>query len=415
MGFKEILKEAAESLRPTGSERKAAENELKGIMSRLKGLRDAVAKPGGSFAKGTWITGAHDIDVFVCFNYRKYSGKSNELSDALQRYLKSRKIKHERIHGSRDYFDVKRGNYNFELVPILNVTSAQQAMNITDASTLHTEWVKKNIKGKLADEVRLLKAFLAAQRCYGAESYIRGFSGYVCEIIIANYGSFEKAIKSLIKSREKPVIDVKGFYKRKNIFLSMNASKTMSPVIVVDPVNAERNAAASLGPGTFEKFRKAAIKFLKKPSGEFFIEKPMAPGEIKKEEKANIIIEATPVSGKRDVIYAKIAKISEHVSKQLERNGFTVKDSGIEWNQNPLAWFRAKENIEPFVTVKGPPKSTREHAQRFRKMHKKTYEKKGWLYAEDKREFTEAKKFVQKLLKEDEYVKERCKKVTVHD
>ena len=71
---------------------------------------------GGSYAKNTWLSGKHDIDIFVLFKDDK------EISDKLEKYIKKCFNKYERIHGSRDYFLINFKGIDFELVPVLEIT-----------------------------------------------------------------------------------------------------------------------------------------------------------------------------------------------------------------------------------------------------------------------------------------------------
>src|SRR3989338_8676370 len=57
---------------------------------------------GGSFGKGTWISGNHDIDVYVMFDNKVFSKK--DISILLEEKLKILFPEYEKIHGSRDYF-----------------------------------------------------------------------------------------------------------------------------------------------------------------------------------------------------------------------------------------------------------------------------------------------------------------------
>ncbi|MBD3252791.1 hypothetical protein GF386_03610, partial [Candidatus Pacearchaeota archaeon] len=54
---------------------------------------------------------------------------------------------------------------------------------MTDLSYFHVNHILKKIKKNknLSDEIRLAKKFAYSQNCYGAESYIHGFSGYALE------------------------------------------------------------------------------------------------------------------------------------------------------------------------------------------------------------------------------------------
>ncbi len=258
-----ILKELAEEIRPEQAKEVSLRADSKAVLSELnKRVKDAKAVLGGSAAKGTRLKGMYDIDIFVCFNYKKYVAKHEELSNILEKALKKSFKGVKRIHGSRDYFHIKKNGVIFEIVPILDVKNVSQAKNIMDVSPHHVKWVTKNLKKE--DEVRLLKAFCMSHDVYGAESYIRGFSGYACEVLIVNYGSFMKLIRAAAKWGDKEIIDVKKYYKRKNALDHVNKSKTHGPLVLIDPVQASRNVTAALEKKKFDRFVNAAKRLLKK-------------------------------------------------------------------------------------------------------------------------------------------------------
>ncbi|MBI4439296.1 CCA tRNA nucleotidyltransferase [Candidatus Woesearchaeota archaeon] len=415
MGIQAVI----DKLKPTESERKDAEKAITELTTKLaKKLRTAKLKVGGSFAKKTWIRGMHDIDIFACFKYRKHSEKDKEIPNLLETALKGAGIQYRRIHGSRDYFEAKSGKYSLEIIPILDITSHKQAKNTTDSSMLHTDWVRKNTNQKLADNVRLLKAFCMAHKCYGAESHIRGLSGYACEILIANYESLENALKSIRNwgaKGKKTMVDVEGHYKNRNLYVEMNAAKIQSPVIIVDPVQRNRNAAAALSQETVQRLRESAKKYLKKPSEEFFNEQHATPESIKKKAakgKTAIVIEAEPLEGKNDIVLSKICKAAEHIKQELEKNSFKIYSSGIEWQEKPLIWVITEREIPKEKTVKGPLEAQEKHAKRFRKKHKKTFAAKGRLYATIRRKHNLPETLVAETIK-DSYVKERTRKTTL--
>src|SRR3989344_831244 len=267
--MEEVLKRIKPGKEETKNCKAVTDLFLKKLNSNLK---DAEAILGGSGAKDTWLSGNHDIDIFVEFNLKKYSTISSELSEHLEKALKKtfRNKKIERVHGSRDYFQIDYEGISFEIVPILKISKAEQSLNITDISPLHSRWVNEKAKGK-KDEIRLLKQFCKANNLYGAESYINGFSGYVLDILTAQYGSFEKVLKATQRWKEKDVVDPSKFYPTKELALfHINTSKLQSPLIVVDPVDKSRNAAAALSMEKFLLFKEKAKKYLQKPSPEFF-------------------------------------------------------------------------------------------------------------------------------------------------
>ena len=65
-----ILKEIKPSKKEEDEIKKISDLFIKKLNVQLKEI-DALAVVGGSFAKGTWLKGDHDIDVYVKFNYLK--------------------------------------------------------------------------------------------------------------------------------------------------------------------------------------------------------------------------------------------------------------------------------------------------------------------------------------------------------
>ena len=241
---------------------KAEEACMKEVKQFLAELRQQLrknrinAKPflGGSFAKNTWLKGDYDVDIFVAFARMH---KNQNMSDLLASALK--KWKPARLHGSRDYFQIRK-SINYEIIPVLAIKKPSRARNVTDFSIKHVAWVNSKTK-KLKNDIRLLKKFCKAQRVYGAESYIRGFSGHVVDILVIYYGGFLKLLRKARAWTPKTVIDYNNSYKGKALLI-MNESKTEGPLVLVDPVQPERNAAAALSQENYDKFVKAAKAFL---------------------------------------------------------------------------------------------------------------------------------------------------------
>jgi len=406
-----LLKEVIGDVAPSEDYGKEILGKADFIIDKInRRLGDGKAILGGSGAKGTWLK-TFDADIFVKFNYSKYKDKSKELSDVLEKVLKKSFKRVARLHGSRDYFQLRQGGFTFEIIPILDIKKAEQAKNITDVSPLHAKWVLKN--KKLQNEMRLLKQFCKAQGVYGAESYIMGFSGYICEILIVYYGSFLKLVRKAAKWKDKEVIDVNGYYKRKDVFRELNKSKLVSPLIVIDPVQADRNAAAALSFENFDKFRKSCRKFLKKPSKRFFEKKEFSIEKIKKKGKKTVFIEVVPVKGKKDVVGCKLVKALVLFNKKLVEGGFKVFEHGWDWDKKVIFYFVLdKKILAEKVERTGPPLRAKEHVAAFKKKYKKTFVKKGRIFASDKRRFRKPEVLV-KALFDDQYLKNKIKKIKV--
>lgn len=370
---------------------------LKKLNSKLKGAK-AIA--GGSFAKNTFLRGNNDIDIFVQFN------KDKDISDKLEKVIQKIFKDFSRVHGSRDYFHVYYKNILFEIVPVLKISRAGQAENVTDVSPLHIRYVKKYTNAKLQDEIRLLKQFFKANNLYGAESYIKGFSGYVTELLIIHYKSFNRLIKNVKTWKGKTIIDISKKYKdKKEVLKKLNISKTYSPLILVDPVRKDRNAAASLSKEKYDLF----IKLAKRKKLNFKV-KEFKPNKLKN----YILLEILPLKGKKDIVGAKMLKAFQYIEMNLNENGFLVKDSGWHWNDKAYFFFKVKDNLSKKRKHYGPRMDQEAHIKRFKtKYNKLRFLKQGnKIYVILPRRFTKAKDLIKSILK-DKNVKLRVKKIKI--
>lgn len=385
----DILKKALIKVKPTLFDEKRVSKIVDNFLSRLNsGLKGGAAVVGGSIAKGTWLKGSHDIDIFVLFI------DGDNISERLERVLKKTFGKIERVHGSRDYFSVRNKGFDFEVIPVIKVCSYKDARNVTDVSPLHVQWVNCHLSEKMKDDVRLLKQFCKSCGAYGAETFIKGFSGYVLEVLVANYGSFEKLIRSAVRWKRGDVVGNAG--------VELDRNK-LSPLVVIDPVQPERNANAALSLEKFERFKKACKGFLKKRSIEFFIEKGVLLKDLKKHD---LVFVAKPLKGKRDIVGTKLLKAFEEVRDNLESKEFGVESCGWWWNREGEAyfWFDVKrKKLSKVVKHYGPPVGKKENLEEFKKRHKgrEIHKENGRVFVNLKRRFVDVYDFVDYLIKEE--------------
>lgn len=403
-----VLKE----IKPTSAEEKAVLAIASAVMQKIR-IPNAAPVLGGSFAKGTWLKGNYDVDIYVKFSKAVYSGKN--ISIILEKELKKSFKELELLHGSRDYFQLKMKDFKVEIVPIIEINHADEAENITDVSLLHVKWVSHH--RQLLDDMRMAKAFFKANRIYGAESYIQGFSGYVLEILIVYYSGFEELIENIAKWEvsKRVVIDIEGYHKGKALIAELNKAKLFSPLILIDPVQKDRNASAGLSWEVYEKAIALAKSYLKKPSLKFFEKENITKALLKKKAGKNafFMIEAKPVEGKRDIVGAKLLKCFEFLKKELVSNEFKVLESGWEWEKDAVFWFIVpKEKLSVSYRHFGPPVAEAERLKQFKEAWhaRKVLEKEGRAYVLAKRKFRDAKSLLKSVVK-DEYVKERVKGV----
>ena len=92
------------------------------------------------------------------------------------------------------------------IVPCYKVKRGEW-VSATDRTPFHTDYVKPLLDEQMAEEVRLLKRFMKGVGVYGAEIKIGGFSGYLCELLVLNYGSFTEVLRSAANWKERTIID----------------------------------------------------------------------------------------------------------------------------------------------------------------------------------------------------------------
>ncbi len=360
---------------------------------------------GGSFAKGTLIKKkVYDVDIFVRFDW-EYDAPSVLLEKILNVICKKNNLVLNKIHGSRDYFNIAEGkNMIFEVVPEAKIKRPKEARNVTDLSYFHVNYIKKNMNSKIANEIRIAKAFCHAQRVYGAESYIHGFSGYGLECLIIYYKSFEKMLRELAKAKDRIIIDPARHYKKKEeVLFEMNESKLRGPIILVDPTWKERNVLSALSNETFDKFQKAAKAFLKNPSTKFFIKNEFDYAIIESLAKKNkaeflkLMIKTDRQAG--DIAGTKLKKFADFIVTEIEKY-FNVSKWAFEYgDKNSARLYIVLKSRGEIVKI-GPPLKMKKHVAAFKKENKKTFEKNGMIHSRIQINFS-AEEFIRRFKNKD--------------
>ncbi len=352
---------------------------------------------GGSLAKNTLVKkDIYDIDVFVRFNEQKNISRLKEIITNAKK-----------IHGSRDYYQIKRKNIIIEIIPVLKISKPEDSINVTDLSYFHVNYILEKIKNnkKLVDEIILAKSFAHAQNCYGAESYINGFSGYALELLICHYKSFLNFIKEIsrLDIKKRLIIDDAKFYKNKKVMDEINKAK-INFIILIDPTFKERNALSSLSKETLIKFQDECRSFLKSPSSKFFIKKPVFE-DFKKYKNVKIVkIKTKKQAG--DISGTKSKKFFGFFVSRLKKY-FNIKKSDFDYNEEKnianFYFFLDKKRLE---VIKGPPITSVNNLNNFKRVHKNAFIKNGFAYAKLTYNLTFNQWFKSFLRKDKKIIKE---------
>lgn len=358
---------------------------------------------GGSTAKDTWLAGNYDIDFFVKFDKKHEADSSVYLKKAVSKVFKRITV----LQGSREYYQAKYKNFNLEFVPVLAIDSPVDAKNSMDASVFHINYIKRQVEKNpsLANQVRLFKAFAYSANVYGAETFIAGFSGYAIELLMTHYKTFWNMVNELNKAHPRIYIDLEHYYKtNQETEKALGEAKIRSPIILVDPVLKNRNAAAALNYNTFAKFLLAIRLFKRKPSAEFFKYKPAKLAELVKSsrKRGTILVyeKLKKPAEKEDVYFAKLNHTMEKISSRFKRAGLGVYNHG--YLENPLVVYFEFETLKlsKFKKHVGPPVWLPDkYFDDFIKKWKTVYISDTNLAVDLQREYTDIAKYASKILK----------------
>lgn len=371
-------------------------NEFKEILEN-EGLNVFI---GGSYGKGVWLKNDFDVDLFIIFEK-----EDKKISEILESYLKKLNLSYDKVKGSRDYFKLNYKGISFEIVPILKIDDPYEAKNVTDLSPFHVRYVKSKLDEKMADEVRLLKYFMKYYGLYGAESYVKGFSGYAVELLIIYHGSFRKFLEESSNWRPKVVIDIEKYYSNfKEILENMGKDKVKSPIIIVDPVNKFRNATASVSFNTFTKTIFYSRLFLEK--GYFFDWKYNENEILEKARKYDTLCIKVVLEGKdinKDIKNTKALKFLDMLKRQIILAGFRIFNSYDYFEGDKLISYIMiyPHRLPRYEIREGPLLWDKENFDRFYSKYKdeEIFVKNGRIYSIAERNIDSMEKFIENFKK----------------
>jgi tRNA nucleotidyltransferase (CCA-adding enzyme) len=311
----------------------AKAEEIRGAVERecrIAGLA-AEVRVDGSVAKDTWIRDYADVDIFMRVSPDLTKLQLREVClPVARRALYPNKIV-ERF-AEHPYVEAmvafgKRRALRVNVVPCYKVERGQW-LSATDRSPYHTEYVHQHLTVQQRDEVRLLKAFMSGIGAYGADIKTGGFSGMLCETLIASHGAFEQVVKEFSTWDEARFIDVESYFEGRRDEVRQLFRE---PLIVIDPVDGGRNLAAAVRREQLWNFVAASRQVIAEPSTSFFEApkvKPLAAAVYRKliNQRGSTILAV--VMGRMDVVvdilWSQLYRTERALVNLLKDNGFSV-------------------------------------------------------------------------------------------
>ena len=396
MEIEEIGSRVLEKVKPTEEKKKRVREISEEILEEVRSNLKMENEPEivGSVSKDTYINDP-DIDVFVKFplstSRDSMERKIIETGRTILESSKERYAEHPYIYGHYKGFEV-------DIVPCYEMEDISKMKSAVDRTPFHTEYIKENLREEQKDEARLLKAYLEGIGAYGAKAEVWGFSGYLCELLILQYGSFKKTIEN-----------VSGWKPGQTIEIEETDKDFDDPLVVIDPIDPDRNVASPVSKEKFSLFVLSSKLFLDDPNLKFFF--PDEVRTLEKEKLSKMIEErGTSLLGlkfpKPDVVednlYPQIQKCLRRLVHHLSHRDFEPLHSGYFVKDDRLLLiFEFKSDILPDVEKhRGPPVWV-EHTQDFIKKYREdVYLEEDRLWVDRDRKYTSVKESIMNIMEE---------------
>jgi tRNA nucleotidyltransferase (CCA-adding enzyme) len=388
------------------------------LMGRLKAVmpKDVEIILAGSVARGTQIRGKSDIDIFLLFpkylSEREMESKALELS---KKVVSKAKGEHYEInYAEHPYLKLinEKRLISADIVPAFKIRDSSERASAVDRTQLHNIFVLENLNKKQKDDVRVLKYLLQRHNIYGAESSKHAFSGYLCELLIAHYGSIIKLLEAVSITKMPLFIDVKN-----NIELSGEAidkektKKFNAPLIVIDPTDSNRNVAASVSEESISRLILISRMLLEKPNlktfyGYKYSENESVSGLDKFLKSTGLEIDSLCFKLSKiseDTLWPQLKKLKNRIEIEATNNGFSqvLSFSRIEDGLGVIAFLHDEHKMHTRKII-GPEITIKNASSEFIKKHsgsmKITVEGKR-LAAIEKSRYTDVNDMLTKLLK----------------
>lgn len=409
--IEKIKKEILERIKPGREDeeriKKAGKLILEKVESKAKKVDKRIeASILGSVSRNTWLKEENDIDIFLKFPLEY--GKE-DMEKAVFGIANAIFDKVEKKYAEHPYVKAGFDSYVVEIVPCYSIGSVKELKSAVDRTPFHDAFVRANIKGK-EDEVRLLKQFLRGLGIYGAEEKIRGFSGYLCELLIIKYGSFENLIKHAVKWKKGEFLKIGraeiGEEDARKIFFENPA------LIFIDPVDIRRNVAAALSEDNFYYFKFACMQFLKSPKPGFFFPEKRRVDESEIRRIKNIIKErgmkyiaikfSKPVIVE-EILYSQLRKAERIIKSYFETNNFDViRAKHFACKSCYIILELSSAELSRYFLKSGPEIGMEKNVDRFMEKHRNAFLLKNRLATYSERRFKNAKELLKHVLSQKE-------------
>jgi tRNA nucleotidyltransferase (CCA-adding enzyme) len=358
MDLEKVFEIISQKITPDEREKKEQDGIAKEVVKWIQERVKARVLLVGSSARDTGLKGDRDLDLFVVFN------KNERLEDIVEKTRKALPKGEWVMHyAEHPYFKSRVENFDVEVIPCFEIVKNERLKSAVDRTPLHMKYLQERLSEKQRRDVRVLKKMLKTAGIYGAESEVGGFSGLVCEQLILNYRTLEVLLKNAKDWKAPVLVDIEKKYQ-----VEEAVRKFEGKFILVDAIDSNRNAGASVSETSLYKFITLANAFTEKPSLKFF--------EPQKNKNGKTNLNAITIKFKKpgvveDILSPQLRKTENFLKNQIERD-FEVLDSTNFYDEkNAFIVFLLKDlKTKPFRKIIGPPANNWKAVKKFLSNHK---------------------------------------------
>jgi tRNA nucleotidyltransferase (CCA-adding enzyme) len=408
-----VLARVTSKTLPSQDERKRMNQLASQLESEVRSILDghgydADVSVQGSVARDTWLRGEADLDIFAAFPQTLERDQWNRrVIPQLKKGLDKHKIIER--YAEHPFLEFHVDGIRVNVVPCYKVNRGEWK-SATDRTPYHTEYMKAHLSNGMRSDVRLLKKFMKGVGVYGAEIRIGGFSGMLAETLILHYNSFLQTLERAGQWNNHVLIRVE-----KGAEIEPKA-RFDTQLVVVDPVDPNRNLAAAVRGEKLWSFVAASREFLGNPSLQYFyppMPKTHSASEFNRElaRSGDTVAVAFPHPPLVvDVLWGQLLSLEKSLVGLLQRFDFRVVKSQAWSDERKLGVVLFELEASQLAKTRihlGPPVSRGEESESFLKRHSGSsstvsgpFVRNDRWVVEKKREFPSASGLLRSALKD---------------
>ena len=401
-----VLEQVARKIVPSDHEREkmvrlseTIKREVEDVLAS-SGIQAKVS-PQGSFARDTWLSGEADLDIFTRFSptIDREEWVEKVLPTMRKRFARYRVIERYAEH---PFLEFRVAGVRVNIVPSYDVTKGEWK-SATDRTPYHTEFMQTHLTPEFRMEARLLKKFAKGIGTYGAEIKIGGFSGMLIDTLVFYYRSFMETLrhasswtKGTLLEIGKPEGIVSPKHKDPNVDL-----------VVIDPVDPNRNLAAAVRPDKLWSFVGAGRQFLHNPGLRYFFPPKFKPKTRQAFAKriGDMGHELLAISFKHpvlvpDILWGQLMKLERSLLDAMAREEFNPFRSVVwsdEKRESAILIEADRITLPAIRFQKGPPVYNAGDSSSFLDKHLRSRETSRGPWVEGDRWMVEKKRLVSSI------------------